>query len=419
MLLRIDALLDDLRNREAEVLAAIDADPLLLKRESGPLVLANATQRLYTPAEQHQLYAKGIVYRRAPYRLVSLPLIKIYNVGERGMTAAELSSIAAEPGTRLRFLRKLDGSLVQAFWADGKAWLTTRGMLEGAAGRYEDDEENRVPGFDFLANARQIAETRYPALLTREALEGRTLLFELLHPAAPKITNYGQRADLVLHSCFDHGRYQYLDYPALAALAGRFGLTAIDALSPIGATLAEQIDSVLAQFKGTDEEGSVVCFEREGHVTYRVKVKTPDYFQLMRLMAFCTYARTVEHIDISGAETWEQLKAHLQAQGNDLVPEEVLVYYREYWDEWQAYLADLTKIATWAEAQRAAIDAAIGGSAGRVPNEYRKLYALEATRRPEKKLLFAALDGRLDRARMRKIVPGPKEAREVLASIGP
>src|SRR6187402_3142786 len=115
MELRLDRLLADLRTSPADVLAAIDADPLLVKRESGGLVLANASQLLYTPQQQHQLYAKGIVYRRAPYRLVSLPLIKIYNVGERGMSAAELSSIAGEPDVRLRFLRKLDGSLIQVF----------------------------------------------------------------------------------------------------------------------------------------------------------------------------------------------------------------------------------------------------------------------------------------------------------------
>src|SRR5262245_33289230 len=105
MELRLDRLLFELRQHPAAILAAIDSDPMLIKRASGDLVLANASQALYTPVEQHQLYAKGIVYRRDPYRLVSLPLVKIYNVGERGMSAVELSGIAAEPEVRLRFLR--------------------------------------------------------------------------------------------------------------------------------------------------------------------------------------------------------------------------------------------------------------------------------------------------------------------------
>src|SRR5437764_1324318 len=106
MHLRLDHLLAELRESTPGILEAIDADPLLVKRTSGELVLANATKALYTPQAQHQLYAKGIVYRRSPYRLVSLPLIKIYNAGERDVTVADLAAIAAEPGVRLRFLRK-------------------------------------------------------------------------------------------------------------------------------------------------------------------------------------------------------------------------------------------------------------------------------------------------------------------------
>ena len=96
MELRLDRLLAHLRDDAESILAAIDADPLLIKRTSGEWVLANASQKLYTPQQQHQLYAKGIIYLRDPYRLVSLPLIKIYNVGERDVTVTELAEIGAE-----------------------------------------------------------------------------------------------------------------------------------------------------------------------------------------------------------------------------------------------------------------------------------------------------------------------------------
>src|SRR5262245_60914715 len=91
--LRLDHLLSALRERPAAILEAIDRDALLVKRTSGDLVLANASQALYTPQQEHQLYAKGIVYRRAPYRLVSLPLIKIYNLGEHNVTVADLAAL--------------------------------------------------------------------------------------------------------------------------------------------------------------------------------------------------------------------------------------------------------------------------------------------------------------------------------------
>jgi hypothetical protein len=420
MELRLDHLLADLRQRPTEILAAIDADPQLLKRSSGDLVLANASQTLYTPQQQHQLYAKGIVYRRDPYRLVSLPLIKIYNVGERDVTVAQLTSLAQESDVRLRFLRKVDGSLVQVFRADGRVWFTTRGMIEGARWRFDEQDEDRLPEFDFLASARQMACERYPGLLDDpEVLQDRTLLFELIHPQARKVTNYGDRADLILLGCFDQLRISYASYDEVCRLGAAYGLTVVNALSPAGPTLAEQIDALLAALAGTDEEGSVVCFERHGEVIYRVKVKSPEYLQLMRLMAFCTYERTVELIDANPeVRTWDELKTVLQEQGSDRVPEEVLVFYRQHWDRFVAYQADLERLRAWAEAQCLRIDAEIGGREGRSPGEYRKAFAARAVGSPCSGLLFAALDGRLDAARMRKAVRSEAEAREALVAVG-
>ncbi len=417
MELRLDRLLADLRERPADVLGAIDADPLLLKRTSGALVLANASQLLYTPQQQHQLYAKGIVYRRDPYRLVSLPLIKIYNVGERDVTAASLAELAEGPDVRLRFLRKIDGSLVQVFRAEGRTWFSTRGMLEGARWRFDDGDEDRTADFDFLAAARQIAEQRYPRLLIDpELLEGRTLLFELIHPGAPKVTSYGGRADLILLSVFDHARLAYLSYPHVAELGAAHGLAVVDAMSPAGTTLAEQIDSLLTALAGTDEEGSVVCFERGDEIVYRVKVKSPDYLRLMRLMTSCTYDATVAMLDASpNLQTWGELATLLKEQGRERVPEEVLAFYRQHYERFVAYLEDLKRLGAWAAQACAEIDAALGGREGKDVAAYRKAFAARAMGHRLKGLLFAHLDGRLDLARLRNSVRSPDEAREALA----
>jgi hypothetical protein len=420
MELRLDRLLADLHDRTADILAAIDADPLLVKRQSGPLVLANASKALYTPLETHQLYAKGVVYRRDPYRLVSLPLIKIYNVGERGVTVAQLAELAQEPGVRLRFLRKMDGSLLQVFRAEGRVWFTTRGMLEGARWRFDERDDDCLPEFDYLAAARQMALQRSPALLDApDLLEGRTLLFELIHPQARKVTNYGERAELVFHSAFDHRRFAYLDYDEVSRLGNRYGLAVVDALSPAGEGLGAQIDGLLALLAGTDEEGSVLCFEKPGEVVYRVKVKSPEYLQLMRLMAFCTYERTVELVESRpGVRTWADLQAVLQQQGSDRVPEEVLAFYRQHWDRYAAYLADLDRLRQWALARKAEIDAEVGGPAAQDPAAYRKAFAAKAVRLPYSTLVFAARDGRLDAARLRTAARTEAEAREALQTLG-
>jgi hypothetical protein len=418
MELRLDHLLRDLRDRAEEILAAIDRDPLLLRRESGPLVLANAGTSLFTPQNPHHLYAKGIVYRRDPYRLVSLPLVKIYNVGERDVTVADLAALSAE-GARVRFLRKLDGTLVQAFRAEGRTWFTTRSMIEGAVplrGGRGEEGESLPADFDYLVTIRRLAERHYPRLLDEPAvLEGRTLVFELLHPEARIVTNYGAREDLVLLAAFDHARHRYLPHAELLALAGAHGLTAVDALAPEGASLPEQIEDLLASLAGTDQEGSVLNFERGDEVVYRVKVKSSYYLRLTRQMGLCTYDRTVGLAETeAGLRSWEEVEALLKGAGKEEVPEELLPYYREHYDRFAGYLADCERLRQWAEGAARTLEADLGGRASRDPREFRKAFAARAVSYPHAGLIFAALDGRLDVRRVRAYAPTPQEAARAL-----
>jgi hypothetical protein len=420
MELRLDRLLKKLREQPASILEAIDRDPLLLKRDRGPLVLANASQALYTPQHEHQLYAKGIVYRRDPYRLVSLPLVKIYNLGERDMTTAELAALAAEERLRLRFLRKIDGSLVQVFRHDGRVWFTTRGSIEGAPSRKGQDNGEDASAFDYLTVARRIAAERYPRLLDRpELLDGRTLVFELIHPEARKVTNYGDRADLILLACLDTQRLAYAPYAETAALAATYGLQIVDALSPAGETLPEQIDGLLAALAGTDEEGSVLQFERPDEVIYRVKVKSPEYLRRLRAMAACTYERLVALLDGNPhLATWPDVEAFLQAQGCEAVPEEVLTFYRPHYERFTAYLTDCDRLRDWATRIHGSLERELGGRRSEDAAAYRKAFAARAIRYPYAGLLFAAFDGRLDRRRIRQIVRDPEDAQQALLAIG-
>lgn len=421
MELRLDRLLTTLREHGEAILAAIDTDPLLLKRTSGDLVLANASQALYTPQMQHQLYAKGIVYRRDPYRLLSLPLIKIYNVGERDVTVAQLSGLTREPHVQLRFLRKLDGTLIQVFRAGGRVWFTTRGMIEGARWRHDEQGEDRAPpGFDYLAEARRLAQKHSPQVLDESVLpEGKTLLFEMIHPGDRKVTNYGDLTGLFLLAIFDHARFAYLDHDQVRQFAETHSLGVVNALTPAGTDLAEQMDSLLTSWAGTDEEGCVLSFEQPGSVLYRIKLKSPEYLQLMRLMAFCTFENSVEFLDARPhVQTWEAFEAALQEQGRDRVPEEVLVFYRQHWERFQRYLQDVEQLRQWAEATRARIDGQLGGVGGRTAGEYRKAFAEVAKRLPFSPLLFAALDGRLDRERVRKLFSDDGETKEALTKVG-
>lgn len=419
MELRLDRLLSKLRDNPAAILEAIDRDPMLLKRQSGSLVLANASQALYTPQQEHQLYAKGIVYRRDPYRLVSLPLIKIFNLGERDVTSADLVSLADEPNVRLRFLRKIDGSLIQVFRHEDRVWFTTRGMIEGASPRPGRDNGEDASEFDYLGTARRLAAEHYPRLLDDAALlEGRILIFELIHPLAKKVTDYGERSDLILLGSFEVRRLSYAPYPDVVALAEAHGLTVVDALTPQGTALAEQIDDLLAALAGTDQEGSVLQFENAEEVVYRVKVKSPDYLRRMRAIADCTYENFAalmngkEHLN-----SWAAVEAFLRAQGREAMPEEVLPFYRPHYERFAAYLADCERLRQWAMRTHDELVRQLGGTAGQDAADYRKRFAALARRYRHAALLFAALDGRLDCQRLRRLFRDPKQAQQALSDL--
>jgi len=417
MNLRLDVLLARLRADAPAILAAIDADPLLLKKTSGDLVLANASLELYTPQAEHQLYAKGIVYRRDPFRLVSLPLVKIYNLGERDVTADDLAAILGEGDVRLRFLRKLDGSLVQVFADAGRLWFTTRGMIEGS--RAGPDRDEARAGFDFLGTARALLRRQAPHLVEEpDRLAGHTLLFELLHPGAPHVTQYGDREDLVLLGAFDRGRFAYLGYEELVALADRLGLPVVDALDPAGDTLAERIAGLLAALSGTDQEGSVLNFERGGEVVYRVKVKTPDYLRLLRAMALCSYDRAEAMLDARpDLRTWDDFEAHLRSLGRDEVPEEILPYYRPHFERYWAYLAVCEQLRAWAVRRVVTVNAGLDPALNHGTPAHRKAFAVAVVGTPGMPLLFSALDGRLDLTALRRIARDLDEARELFARV--
>lgn len=423
MNLRLDHLLDDLRTRTADVLAAIDADPLLVRRAAGPLVLANAGAMLFTPQEPHQLYAKGLVYRRDPFEVVSLPLVKIYNLGEKAVSVADLAGLAAEPDARLHFLHKLDGTLVQRFQFDGRVVFTTRGMIEGGpqVGAQDEDAPERARNFDFLGTARRLAASRYPALCEPRAdLDGLTLVFEFLHPETRVITNYGDREDLVLLACFDRRDFRYRTYCEVRGLAATLGLAVVDEFTPPGAALGEQIDALLASLAGTDHEGTVITIEHGHRVVYRVKVKSPDYLRVLKLVVTCTYARTAEMIDADPRfRDWAQFEAHLRGLGREQVPEEVLGFYREHFDAHAAYLADCEVLRAWGQetASHLLAESRADVGDGADPRVLRKCFAARAVKFPLRPLLFAAFDGALEVAAVRKIAATPTEAREAMAKI--
>lgn len=390
MELRVDRLLAKLKHSADDILRAIDTDPLLMKREINGLTLANATKELFTPTEEHHLYAKGIVYARSPYRLISLPLLKIYNLGERNVTVHDLTALAEE-GAQIRFLRKFDGSMVQRFQHDGQVYFTTRGMIEGVYLEHVEAETH----FDYLQAARLIAQTKYPQLLdAKPEWEGLTFVMELIHPDARVITDYGPRTDLVLLAVFDRNSHHYWGYQQLHFFASEHQLCVTDQLEYNADSLQGQIDAMLSAIQESDQEGSVINFEVDHQVVYRVKVKSPSYLRLMRLMVNCTEANTVAMLNaFSEYPTWPVFEEFLKQQGAESVPEEVLNVYKEFFDRHYEFRRVATEIYEYVEQQTRQFLNAIQESE---PRAKRRLLAQNIQFHRFRPLIFTAADGRLN-----------------------
>lgn len=389
MNINLGYLMSQLRCNPAAILQAIDNDPLLKKRESGGLVIANASKALFTPLEEHQLYAKGIVYKRDPYRLVALPLVKMYNVGERGVYVGDIQALAAD-GNRLVITPKLDGTLVMAFQDDdGVIRWATRGVLDCCDA--SDPESN----FDYIGEAKKIAAEKYPDVFSEEVIcEGLTLIFELIHPDARVITNYGDRRDLVLLAVTDvyRGKFHCWKHSEVVWFAGEIGLSVVKPIVPDGNNLAEQLETLQQSWKGTDTEGVVISIESPAEVVYRAKVKSADYLAMLRMMTHCTYDRTVEIVEQNGIQDWAQLERHLKSMGSDKVPEEVMTAYGEHYNQYLTNYWRAETVVMFVTAKRMQICNQIGYE---LSKEKRKEYALLAKSYPYPGLLFQSLDNKL------------------------
>ncbi len=151
---------------------------------------------------------------------------------------------------------------------------------------------------------------------------------------------------------------------------------------------------------------------------YRVKVKSPDYLRLMRALAECTYDNLVALLaENPHLTSWPEVEAYLKAQGRDVVPEEVLAFYRPHYDRFAVYLADCDRLRKWAEREVAKLEAQLGGQAERDTAAFRKAFAALAIRYPYAGLLFAALDGRLNPKRIRKLIRDPEQAKNAVLEV--
>ncbi|MDB2686180.1 AAA family ATPase [Mariniblastus sp.] len=351
--LNIESLFQKLFTSTEDVLGKIHNDEKLMKKtpDSGScshLVLANASKALFTPEQEHQLLAKGLIYTTNPWRVVSVPYLKMYNYTERSDVFDLANEMAARDDINVRFNEKLDGTMIQLFSTVGlglkedKVVITTRGMIDGWSHKPQGEGQLNDDNFDFLGETRRILESQSPAVLDPQTIAGWSLIWEFIHPGSRVVTNYGDRTEVVLTGAVDFrdGPPRYITRSELESLAATLGAPVTAELKLSGNTLEERIDQLSAHLEGTDREGAVVTFEgktADGRpaVLHRVKIKGAEYLRLMRLFVNCTYNQTREYMESDPSlQTWDSFKEFLMKQQ---APEEVLAAYRVHFENWSAY----------------------------------------------------------------------------------
>ena len=315
-------LLSLLRTEPEALLRQIDDDEAIKKTPMRDgLIVANAKSELAYPTLPHELLAKGIVFTRGPYTLVSLPLVKMFNLHLHNRATDLFMRLNGmeEDSLCVRVWEKLDGTMIQLFAHQDRVHFATRGAGEGS----ELSEEY----LSYCEEARRVCEKHYPQLLDPLRVEGYTFTFELLHPDAPIVTRYAlEEPELHLHAIFDHVRSKYLDATELEAFAGERALKVCPHYEP------EELAALMERMEEDDTipEGVVLSLEYHGEVLHRVKHKSRRYVARHGLKYDCTHKR-VCRLCMEDAELFqkERFTAYLVAQGLD-AEEELFALYMDY-----------------------------------------------------------------------------------------
>jgi len=245
----------------------------------GALAILSYTDRAqyegrWTPLER---ISRGLILELGSGRIVARPWPKFFNWGELDPEEqARLARLTAGtlPGNGIECVaEKLDGSLIIAYWWQGRWWAATRGSFTSPQAKAAQ------PLLDDLA-------AQHPGFFVR----GWTYLFELLHPRNRIVLNYGQRHELVVLGgvCNEDGTPLVLD--TLYRTASREGMPGPEHAS--GPAYGRSLDDLFANARAHAGgiEGWVVTWT-DGTM---VKVKTDWYLALHRTLSGFTPERVRE-----------------------------------------------------------------------------------------------------------------------------
>ncbi len=338
----------------AELRAALD-EGLVRQQEhpDEPLAILNYTERAaygnaWNPVT---LACRGLVYHRPTGRVLARPFPKFFNHGQSGAAVIELTA-------PVHVTDKLDGSLGVLYP------LPSGGYAVATRGSFASDQ---------ALHATEVLRQRYAGFVPAEGL---TILVEIVYPANRIVVDYGDVDDLMLLGAVRLADGRIVEAASVSGWPG-----------PVVPTLrARSFAEALALPPRSNAEGMVVrCLRTDA----MVKIKQDDYVALHRIVTGLT-ERTV----------WQHL-----VDGKPL--EDLVAPLPDEFHDWVRAVAERIESTVDAEAgrRRQEFDAV---RAGLPQGSGRKDFAIAVTGRPHAWALFALLDGKDIRPKLRSAAkPGP------------
>ena len=331
-----------------DIIWSIEQDPDLIKRrytvedngETYELTVANAAKGLFAPdtSSYAQQLAKGIVYDKHAGEIVSVTLPKFYNYGEKEIINDTLHDFVKSGKYKFQFVEKLDGTQIARFVYKGKVFFNTRSVIISLNNPDLSMGEDDVYTDFYKLTVDAIHKSGKLQYLDPEYAADRTLIFELLHPLNNTIVPYGGSPKLSLLSYTlknvekGHWDHQYTVFEDMT----EYDLPAVhtaDGTLNDAANLLESIDGN----EGISEGFVANVIDDNGKIYFRIKFKTPKFFEAMRLANHCTYDRVIEVCTAHDLNTEAEFVTYLK-KDKDAFPEELLERYKLLFAGFAEYL---------------------------------------------------------------------------------
>lgn len=241
------------------------------------------------------LECRGIAFDEAG-QIVSRPLHKFFNVGEKEWLSPEKLLAREAAGDIAAVLEKIDGSMIASCYSNDQLHWRSKKAFNSDVVRLAKD---------YLADP---ANAHITVFTERLASSGYTVIFELTHPQARIVVAQDKPQMRVLHIRHNiTGEYVLLDAAHMAhGLIREYGIPVVQRFD--GMRLADLLASLEAM---QQQEGYVIQF-KSGDM---VKVKCPWYVRLHRSI---TFLRERDIAVLALNEELDDVKGALKEAGIDL-----------------------------------------------------------------------------------------------------